>query len=550
MASENFIVNDLVFEKNDLVFETNVDTSGTGWLKGPRGDKGDKGDKGDTGAKGDKGDTGNSPIVFGEAEPTDPEAGVWFNQTGEGLTGNNIPMEEGDTLGEQLADIRDGTESAISAAVAPVTSQLADKVNKTHERYAGDCNNITDPGTYATLNATNTPDSGVTSFFVRHDSYSFNTQTWYVQTAIPSNNRKKVYRRDQKGGTWSAWVEAENLDQFVNATLFVGDLDALITIGDYVISTDASNKPVAEYGMLEVRKHASGNLTYITHRYTGATTAREYSRFKYNTSAFTAWKQIDRFGADLTGSNIAVFGTSIEGNIFDSTGVCNQLSLRTGATVHNFALGGTRAVTGSGAAGIQPFALCSLVDAVTSGVWTSQDSAISEYGGTLPYYFPARLAALKAMDFTTVKIALFSFGTNDYTGGVGIENELNLKDTTYYAGALRHSIETLLMQYPNIRIVIVTPMWRCWLDESDNYAFLYDSDTNEISGQKLTDFVEKAVSVANEYHIRCLDMYNGVGINKFTRLSFFDVNDGTHHNAAGRAFIGGKIGWDIMDIAK
>ena len=206
-----------------------------------------------------------------------------------------------------------------------------------------------------------------------------------------------------------------------------------------------------------------------------------------------------------------------------------------GATVYNCAFGGCRM-------GYHPYAqydafsMYKLADAIATGTWTEQD-AVAVYED-VPSYFATTLAVLKAIDFSEVDIVTISYGTNDFTGGIGIGG-----DTKYYADwALKYSIETLLTAFPNLRIFVCMPMYRVWLTEQ--HEFDEDSNTKECTAtlaggasNKLTDFVEAERNVCKGLQIPVLDTYYDLGINKWNWTTYFPATDGTHQNETGRKLI-------------
>lgn len=274
---------------------------------------------------------------------------------------------------------------------------------------------------------------------------------------------------------------------------------------------------------------------------------------------------------ELTGKTIAFMGDSIIGNFYDSTGVCSQIAEKTGANVINCAFGGSRiayehslygdaspTATGyvDGATDAQKNqvdqyrywnALCgaSIADAIASGVWTLQENAVSNMASGLSY-FSDRLTQIKNVDWSTVDFIMWEYGTNDFMTGVALEGS-NLFAYDY---AFRHTIETILTAYPNIRIITVTPIYR-WYQSNGSYT--EDSNTyttNDYTGtaHKLTDFVATANSVSRQYQIPCIDDYYTMGANRFTRLSFFDTTDGTHPNAQGRERIAEHIASQLVAL--
>lgn len=261
----------------------------------------------------------------------------------------------------------------------------------------------------------------------------------------------------------------------------------------------------------------------------------------------------ERLGVPLIGKTIAFMGDSIIGNFYDSTGICAILAEKTGATVINCAFGGTRmaynhgesvqytymnAISGAGLAG-----------AIASGTWTDQDAAIAGLTG-VPDYFSARLATIKAIDWAEVDFIMWEYGTNDFANGIELSDTSDTTNLYAYDNAYRYVIETILTEYPNIRIITATPAYR-WYQSGG--SFTEDSNTHtetDYAGatHKLTDFVEMAKTVSKEYQIPCIDDYYTLGANRYTRLAYFDSTDGTHPNANGRKRLAEHIASQLMSL--
>ena len=119
------------------------------------------------------------------------------------------------------------------------------------------------------------------------------------------------------------------------------------------------------------------------------------------------------------------------------------------------------------------------------------------------------------------------------------DNEENKLDYNYYKGALRYSIEKILTAYPNIRIVVCTPIYRSWTNADG--SFKEDSNTKIDSFNKtLIDFGTSCKEVCAEYNLQCIDNYY-IGMGKFTRTYYWDSDDYTHPNDNGRKLIAQHI---------
>ena len=234
----------------------------------------------------------------------------------------------------------------------------------------------------------------------------------------------------------------------------------------------------------------------------------------------------------LAGKKIVNLGDSIFGLARAPEDISTSLSKFTGATVYNCAFGGTH-MTNHPSAAFNPFCMCNLATAIATGNFSAQDAQVND--SALQSYYPEALNLLKSINFSSVDIVTIAFGSNDFTNGDKLSNAQNLYDKDSFEGALRFSIETILTAFPHLKIYLCTPTYRFWIT---NGTFAYDSDTyvNTSSNLKLPDFVESVKKIGTEYHLPVIDNYN-VGINKFTRSTYFSANDGTHHNAAGRELI-------------
>ena len=132
------------------------------------------------------------------------------------------------------------------------------------------------------------------------------------------------------------------------------------------------------------------------------------------------------------------------------------------------------------------------------------------------------------------------YGTNDFTAQVPIDNQEDADDTSTYIGAFRYGVEKLLTEYPNLKILGVTPMYRYFTSETK------DSDEMTYGGKYLYEFGEALIDACKEYKTPCLDMYYVSGVNAITREYYLE--DGTHPTQEGRKNIGRVIGGAISSM--
>jgi lysophospholipase L1-like esterase len=89
---------------------------------------------------------------------------------------------------------------------------------------------------------------------------------------------------------------------------------------------------------------------------------------------------------------------------------------------------------------------------------------------------------------------------------------------------------------------LLTPIYRFWTED----GAITDSDSREISGLKLTDYVEAVVAVADEYKLPVFNLYNSLGISKINRTVF--LADGVHPSEAGIDRIGESLAARLASI--
>lgn len=330
------------------------------------------------------------------------------------------------------------------------------------------------------------------------------------------------------------------------------DLNDLLIQGNWLL-TNANNLH-APTGLSVGYVHnevttASGNK-WIMQTFSTAQGDAIYQRMIFaraNDPIYYDWKKIypvENGNISLTGKKIVNFGDSIFGNYQGTTSVSQNIANITGATVYNVGFGGCQ-MSDRSDTGWKEFSMCNLADAVANQDFTMQDNAVADTSWvSKPNYFDSHLATLKNIDFSTVDIVTIAYGTNDYTAGDLLDNENNLKDIDTFAGALRYSIETLLTAYPNLKIVIGTPLFRLWLNDG---VVEETSDTKKYAGNyTLIDMTDKVKNIGNEYHCQVIDAYNDFGVNQYNWQRIFDSTDTTHPNQTGRALLGRLYGVELL----
>lgn len=336
-----------------------------------------------------------------------------------------------------------------------------------------------------------------------------------------------------------------------NSTSNQTDLNTLLIQGNWLL-TNANNinTPTGlSVGFVHNEVTIASSNKWVMQTFSTAQGDAIYQRMIFaraNDPIYYEWKKIypvESCNISLTGKKIVNFGDSIFGNFQGTTSVSQNIANITGATVYNVGFGGCQ-MSDRNDTGWKAFSMCNLATAVASQDFTTQDATILDPPSGMPAYFSTHLATLKSIDFSEVDIVTISYGTNDYTAGDLLDNESDLKDIDTFAGALRYSIETLLTAYPNLKIVIGTPLFRLWLNDGVIEA---TSDTRTYAGNyTLIDMTNKVKEIGQTYHCQVIDAYNDFGVNEFNWERIFDSTDTTHPTSTGRALLGRLYGIELL----
>ena len=234
------------------------------------------------------------------------------------------------------------------------------------------------------------------------------------------------------------------------------------------------------------------------------------------------------------GIRILSLGDSIFGN---DGQIVEYLAQLTGCNVVCGAIGGTRVSIRKEGGAFSYLDGQNIVQALTSGDWTAQDSAVNSLQDTYTW-LPGRIATLKALDMSTVDLVTMNWGTNDYTGGQTLEKILTAYDSV---------IDMLQSTYPELRILITTPIWRYFDDAEDGSKVNGDNKkyTDKGGDATLKEIAEAIEAFAKEKRISVLNAYQNMPLSYNTATTYFDANDGTHLNAKGNMvyahLLNGKI---------
>lgn len=233
-------------------------------------------------------------------------------------------------------------------------------------------------------------------------------------------------------------------------------------------------------------------------------------------------------GIEDRGWDVVVMGDSIIGKGRGDGSVDEYFEKYSGMTMVNGAFGGNCASVGEHAdrysyheESINLYNLAKAACYRDFGVqWA--DLAASQ---TKVAYFEEALSELSAVDLNQTRILLLAFGTNDYTTGKKLDDPDDPYNVKTYGGALRYAVELFQETYPDLKVVLVTPLF-CHLSERENCF------GEDFGGGTLDQYAEKEKEIAAEYGLDVIDVLEDVGINETNYEDYLE--DGMHLNEAGR----------------
>ncbi len=230
----------------------------------------------------------------------------------------------------------------------------------------------------------------------------------------------------------------------------------------------------------------------------------------------------------LADKKILCLGDSLMGND-QVNGVPSYLAEYSGATVYNggFARSGF-AKRQTGSANVC-FDLPNLIDAMVSGNWSVHEiQAESTSNSSEAYkYFPNTVAMLKDINFSEIDVITLAYGSVDWSNGETAE---------YVITAVKESIDKIQLNFPEMRILVITPIWRYFTMGSSSG----DDCTKYGEGFTLREWAKKIEEAAKEKHISVFNAYENMPLSYNNASTYFDKNssstdglDHTHLNEKG-----------------
>lgn len=216
---------------------------------------------------------------------------------------------------------------------------------------------------------------------------------------------------------------------------------------------------------------------------------------------------------------LVCFGDSITGTFDNNTDYPSMIAQVSDIHCYNVGFAGCQFTDHSDARYL-PFSMNRLVDAIISKDFSLQDTGASQLAGL----YAKRLSVLKEIDFSKIDFVTIFYGTNDWGSNKILESKddgsITNKQRTNVEDAVNYCIDNLLVNYPNLKIIIITPYWRAIEVGKDS-----DVDANG-RGDMLFDFSGKIAEISRKFNLPTIDLYHKFGANKYTNRYY--TTDGTH----------------------
>lgn len=239
-------------------------------------------------------------------------------------------------------------------------------------------------------------------------------------------------------------------------------------------------------------------------------------------------------GTDTT-YRIVCLGDSNFGNTQNETGTVPLLGKKLGQPVLNGAFGGSMmvSVAGKKTEYHSLLSMHNLAISICNKNFGAQKTVMDTLVRTdYVSYFRNTFDKLTEVDFDNVEVLIIEHGVNDYLGGVPIENEKDLYDISTFSGTLRTVITMLREEYPNMRIVLVTPAYCAPPSAEQGYR---PCDAYDYGGGYLEEYVSAEIKVAEEMDVEVIDLYHKIEMNENNFSTY--LYDGLHFGEFGREVV-------------
>lgn len=252
-------------------------------------------------------------------------------------------------------------------------------------------------------------------------------------------------------------------------------------------------------------------------------------------------------------SNIVLFGNAPFADDRDSSdSLASLIAKETGATVYNCSISGSymaaqRLNYDPSYAPMDAYCLYWLVSLACGAPLDGYYSdAAQSLGDNTPPEAEEVVNTLKTLDFNTIDTIAIMYDASDYLMGHAMYSDENPTDPMQFTGNLEASIELLQGNYPDIRIIVMSPTYAYAIDEeSGDYVSsdIYIYNNRDV----LSTYVIKECYSANIHSVSFMDnLYGSVTEDNADEY----LSDNLHLNVKGRELIAKRFEYFLNYYAK
>jgi len=241
----------------------------------------------------------------------------------------------------------------------------------------------------------------------------------------------------------------------------------------------------------------------------------------------------------------SIIGTENHYSVVDIVGE------KLGMTAFNGAFGGSTMslseTTIWGSVSNNQWSMVRIAQAMAYKDWQSQKMAMSyavsyEKSNRQAFdYFEERMEELTSIDFSKTKVLVIEHGTNDYNSTRKLDNSEDLYDITTFGGALRSTLQILQKEYPDLQIVLLSPLY-CQFSGEDGQP----GNLTDFGQGTLEAYVSLEQTIAKEFGVPFIDAYHNSGIGEENAKQY--LADGLHLTDEGVLLYGEYVAEELEKI--
>ncbi len=137
--------------------------------------------------------------------------------------------------------------------------------------------------------------------------------------------------------------------------------------------------------------------------------------------------------------------------------------------------------------------------------------------GSMDYY-EDRLEDIKKTDYSKGEILIIEHLLNDYQNGVPVETGSDIYDEYTYEGALRSVVSTLKKEYPNLRIILASPILTWYpstvtvtdedgaTHEEQDFDHMITAHESDFGGGTIDKYKDVQERIADEMGVEYIDL--------------------------------------------